>query len=108
MSAHIFDIFAKVISDLPPKAVLKALDLECKMLSKDDENLRIEDAVSILSFGKFVRIVKEGGSMGCVIALRPDHVEFYRDTIIQLVQAGELPESAIGRFNFTFGSVTSL
>jgi hypothetical protein len=108
MPTHIFDLFTKMISDIPPQAVLKALDLECRMLEQDEESHRTdlpEDASSIMSFRQFVRMIKEGEVMHCVRPLPPDHVELYKNTIVRLVHAGELPESAMNEFDFTFHSI---
>ncbi len=100
-----FGIFSKTISDLPTQAVLRVLDIECNMLQNDVErygrDLRADD-VSIMCFGQFVRMVKAG----CVIRfskfLPPDHIEFYKETIVRLTQAGELPPAAMDQFDFAF------
>jgi hypothetical protein len=34
--------------------------------------------------------------------LPPEHIEFYKETIVRLVQANELPPGAMGQFDFAF------
>jgi hypothetical protein len=105
MPFHYFDLFTRTIAALPIKAVVKTLDLECKMLEDDFERQRLastEDAFSILCFRQFVRMAKSGEAMQCVKPLPPDHVEFYKETIVRLVQAEELPASAMKQFDYAF------
>src|ERR1700723_1867891 len=105
MPRHIFDLFTRTITDLPIKAVIKALDLECKMLEEDFAHNRLampKDALSILCFWQFVRTVKSGETMRCVKPLPAVHIEFYKTTIVRLVQANELPPSAMEQFDCTF------
>lgn len=105
MSLQVFDLFAKMITGLPPRAVLKALDLECKMLEDDIQNHHLvlaEDAFSIICFRQFVRMAKQGEAMRCIKPLSPDHVEFYKQTIVRLVHADELPPAAMEQFDYTF------
>lgn len=105
MHLLVFDIFARTIASLPTKAILKALDLECKMLERDSENHRLylpEDAYSIFCFRQFVRVARFGGTAPACKPLPPDHLEFYKQTVVRLVQAGELPESAMKAFDDAF------
>ncbi len=105
MALHYFDIFAKTITGLPAGAVAKALDRECKMLEEDSRHQRLaslEDAHSILCFGEFVRRAKFGEAMQGVRPLPADHFEFYKKTIVRLVQANELPPSAMEQFDQAF------
>jgi hypothetical protein len=98
MSLHIFRIFTKMIAVLPVEAVIKALDLECKMLEDDFEHQRLtssEDATSIFSFRRFVHMARLGQAMQSVRPVPPDHLEFYKETIVRLVQANELPPSTM-------------
>ena len=108
MPLHHFDIFARTITNLPITAVIQALDLEAKML-EDDFNKRLltpeDDTFSILSFRKFVRMAKLGKVMPPVKSVPPDHAEFYKETIVRLVQANELPPTAMEQFDQAFPSV---
>jgi hypothetical protein len=102
---RIFSVFSRMISNLPAQAILKALEAECKMLQDDFENYRIglsEDALSILCFGQFVKMIKTDSMMRCSSHLPPDHAEFYKETIIRLIHAGELPDSAMDQFDHAF------
>jgi hypothetical protein len=107
MAANIFEIFAKMISGLPPEAILRALDVECAMLEQDRENHRLDrldDALSILDFRQFIRMVQEGAFMRSIKPLPPDHLEFYKETVVRLVQTGHLPASAMKQFDSMFVS----
>jgi len=102
---QIFRIFSKMIGDMPSPAILKAVDAECRMLEDDFQNNRFdinEDALSILCFGAFVQMVKWGNILRCSTYLPPEHVEFYKETVIRLVQAEELPSSALNDFDYAF------
>lgn len=94
-----------MVADLPARAVPKALDLQCKMLEEDEENHRVasrEDACSIFCFRQFVQSAKACLPMQQLKPLPADHIEFYKETILRLIQAEELPQSAMGRFDDTF------
>ncbi len=94
-----------MISKTPTKAVLRALDVQCKMFEDDLKLCRTgltEDTRSILNFQQFVRMAKEGNVGRCSAYLPLDHIEFYKETISRLVHAGELPASTIDRFDYAF------
>ena len=110
MAVQRFEIFAKAISRLPSACVLSALDSECKTLEMDNKNHRLdefEDALSIFSFRQFLRMAREGQPMRCVKPLPLDHIEFYKETIVRLVRAGEIPKKAVEQFDFTFASAVN-
>jgi hypothetical protein len=101
-----FEAFSRSVTTLPTEAVLRALDLEARMLEEDFEKRRsplFEEGRSIISFNQFVRLVKYGEAMLCVI-IPLEHIEFYKETIIRLVQADELPTSAMELFDRTFSA----
>ena len=101
----VFGAFSKMISNLPVQAVLKALELQATMLQEDIAQHRSkqdEDAFSILCFQQFVHAVKTGGTVRCLETLPLDHVEFYKETIVRLVQIGELPPLAMDQFDKAF------
>ena len=94
-----------MISELPAQCVLKALDLECQMLKNDLENNRLplpEDALSIFYFREFLHAAKLGRTMNCSGPVPPDHVEFFKETIVRLVQGNELPQTAMEQFDSAF------
>lgn len=94
-----------MISELPARAVPKALDLQCKMLAEDEENRRLaapEDACSILCFRQFVQTTKSGQAMERLQPLPPDHIEFYKETIVRLIQADVLPTSSMRQLDEIF------
>jgi hypothetical protein len=105
MPLYHFDIFVRTITGLPITAVIKALDLEAKMLDDDCKNRPFtsrNDAFSILSFRQFVRTAKLGEAVLPVKSVPPDHAAFYKKTIGRLVQANELPPIAMEQFDLTF------
>jgi hypothetical protein len=105
MSVNYFDIFTRTIAHLPTKAIIRALDLECNMLEDDFEHERLaslEDANSILCFRQFLRTAEAAKMMLRAKCFPPDHLEFYKETIVRLVQARELPTSAMERFDYAF------
>jgi hypothetical protein len=106
MEIRIFESFAKMISSMPSETILLGLDAECRMLRGDAESQRLpavsDDVFSILSFRQFVQMAKAGQVVRCARPLPPDHIEFYKETIVRLVQAKELPAGAMGQFDFAF------
>lgn len=107
MEFRIFELFTRMIRDIPPQGVLKALDLECQMLKNDLENNRLplpKDAFSIFYFREFVHAAKVGRTLNCGRSLPPDHVEFFKETIDRLVRANELPKAAMDHFDDAFVS----
>lgn len=90
---------------LPPQEILKALELECKTLEKDLEYHHLstpEDYYSIFCFRQFVRMSQHNELMRCSTSLPPEHIKFYKQIIDRLVDANELPSSAIEQFGITF------
>ena len=100
---HSFDDFIKLISGVPDRTILNTLDLKYKLLHVDLNHNQLDltdDACSILYFMMFVRATTSGKSIACIVP--PDHIEFYKKTIVRLVQAEQLPPSAMDNFDFTF------
>jgi DnaJ-domain-containing protein 1 len=100
-----FGAFSKMIHNMPVQAVLRAIDLECGMLEDDMEQRRLmseADAHSILCFGRFIRIVKDGEPMRHFKGVPLDHLEFYKETLVRLVNSSQLPASAMEQFESAF------
>jgi hypothetical protein len=107
MDLRVFELFSKMIGDVPAQGVLKALDIECEMLKSDVENNRLplpEDAFSIFYFREFVHAIRIGRTLISRRPLPAGHVKFFRETIVRLVQADELPQAAVERFDHAFVS----
>lgn len=101
----VFGAFSKTVGHLPSEAIIRALDLECQMLRDDLEHNRLdldEDTSSILYFSQFIKMVKNGQAVRRARFLPLDHLEFYRETIVKLIQANELPSSAMDQFQNAF------
>lgn len=60
------------------------------------------DALSILCFQEFVQMSKLGIFLPRSMHLPADHIEFYKETMVRLVQAGEVPPSAMNEFDHVF------
>jgi hypothetical protein len=105
MQFRIFELFARMITELPTQCVIKGVDLECQMLKNDIEHNRLplpEDAPSIFYFREFVHAAKLGRILDCIKPLPPDHIEFFKETIVRLIQANELPSVAMEQFDCAF------
>ena len=105
MSHRLFELFAKMVTGLPARAISKALDIQCKMLEDDIERYRInfpEDTRAILSFQQFVLRAKSGHAMQNLKPFSADYLEFFKATIVRLVQEKELPAAAMDQFDHAF------
>ena len=94
-----------MVAALPARAIPNALDLECQMIETDAGSCSLvfpEDAASILSFRRFVQRAKSGQPMDRLKLFPPDHIEFFKQTVIRLIQAQELPPSAMEQFDSAF------
>lgn len=104
-SFHIFDLFVRIIADVPARVIVKELDLQCRMLENElwrHHQPLTQEAFSILRFGQFVRAAKTGRAVCSVEAIPPDHLEFYKTTVVRLIHANELPLAAADQFDHTF------
>ena len=102
---QIFRIFAKMIGDIPEMAILRALDAECRMLEEDLAHYRLvitADVLSILCFWEYVQMAKLGIFLHHSMRLPAEHMQFYKETLVRLIQAGELPPAAINEFDQVF------
>lgn len=102
---HIFSPFARMVRGLPAKAIGKALELEYRMLVDDLQSNRYaltEEARSILCFREFIQTAKFGGTMYFATEFSLEHYEFYKQTIIRLIDADELPLEALEEFDHLF------
>lgn len=104
-SFHMFDLFVRIIADVPARAIIEELDLQCGMLENELWRYHqplTQEAFSILRFGQFVRAAKTGRDICSVEEIPPDHLEFYKTTVVRLIHANELPLSAADQFDHTF------
>jgi hypothetical protein len=102
---QIFRIFTKMIGNIPELAILKALDVECRMLEDDLAHSRLTmttDTFSILCFREYVQMAKLGIFLHCSMHLPAEHIQFYKETLVRLIQAGQLPPSAVIEFDHVF------
>lgn len=104
MNLNLFDKFAKMVAAIPDKGVLRAIELECRMVEDDlghKRTLPLAEANSILSFHRFLEAAARGGQVAPT-ALPINHVTFYRETVERLVEAGQLPSDTRERFDAAF------
>jgi hypothetical protein len=102
---RIFSPFVKMVRRLPAKAIIQALELEYRMLQNDFESNRYvftEEPLSILYFREFIQTARFGGTMYFTRPFPPEHYEFYRQTLVRLINAGEVPPSALEAFDRLF------
>jgi hypothetical protein len=105
MASATFKRFVQKISKSPPQAIIGALDRECDLLRRgltDSRDGLPDQAYSILYFKIFVRAARVGDVLDLIIRLPAGEVEFFQKTTIRLVQANELPVSALDHFQSTF------
>jgi hypothetical protein len=94
-----------MVQRLPAKAIIQGLELEYRMLQNDLEFHRYdltEEAKSILYFREFIYIAKFGSSMYWTGPFLLENWEFYRQTVIRLIEANELPSDALEKFDDIF------
>ena len=106
MSGRLFEIFANTLDRLPIKGLRRAIELEMRMLEADVSGQRIPDDLevkSILAFCRFVNYVSTGTTLADV-KLPVAHVAYYRNLVLRLIEAGELPANAITQFDAAVGS----
>jgi hypothetical protein len=109
MSGHLFESFAGMISSIPAKGIPRAVELEGRMLEDDLEHKRTsptEDVTSILMFNLFIKTTLQQVPM-LPVMVSADHVGLYRKVVIELIEAGELPQEAKEQFETTFSSIFS-
>lgn len=102
---HIFIPFVKMVQRLPAKAIVQALEVEYRMVQHDFERhwfALTEEALSILYFREFIRAAKYGGELFFNRSFPPEHCEFYRQTLIRLIEANEVPPNALEKFDQLF------
>src|SRR5690349_12453156 len=93
MYSYLFDSFARMIESAPPKAVIRAAEVERRMVEDDLESNRTvpdEEAISVLGFCNFLTAAA-GGVVVALPAAPIEHCAFYRKIVQRLVEAGELP-----------------
>jgi hypothetical protein len=108
---RIFSPFVKMVQRLPTKAIIQALEVEYRMVQNDFERDRIaltEEALSILYFREFIRMAKYGGEVFFTRPFPPEHCEFYRHTLVRLIEANEVPPDAVEKFDQLFAPVRFL
>ena len=106
-SLESFNTFAEKVAGMPAKAILKSMDLGCKLLEEDLDGYRSSftgDEFSILYFRQFLRTATSGEVMHCIRCFPKRHIEFYKHTVARLVQAGELSSSALDKFEGAFAA----
>jgi hypothetical protein len=108
----LFETFCETIEELPVQAILKASELECKMLENDLACQRLsanEELLSVLTFCRFLKASPVGKRfLKATLPLRD--TARYRQIVERLVQAEELPHEAKEQFdrNFSLNRVKNL
>jgi hypothetical protein len=105
MKRPIFDSFSEMINGLPASVLLKAIELEHRMLEEDLLYKRIPESAevdSVLSFCEFIAAVSNQDDFCPVIKLSLEHIAFYRGVIIRLIEADKIPVEAKAQFDLAF------
>ena len=108
---HIFGPFVKMVQRLPAKAIGQALEVEYRMVQNDFERYGFaltEEALSILYFREFIQMAKYGGELFFTRPFPPEHCEFYRQTLVRLIEANEVPPDAVEKFDQLFAPLRFL
>jgi hypothetical protein len=104
MAPRRFDSFAHTLDNLPVQSMLGAIKLEYWMLENDLLYKRVsetKDVDSIRHFCQFIIAVIEGDTI--LPRQSPArHVAFYRETVLRLIRAGELPDGALKQFDHVY------
>jgi hypothetical protein len=107
MGAQLFDRFAEMIQQMPPKAVLRAVQLEKQMLENDmaqKRTLPMAEVRSIVAFCGFLE--NAAGTISAPkISVPIQHLGFYRSTIKRMVEGGELPNEVRVLFESVFSAM---
>jgi hypothetical protein len=109
MNWGLFESFCDLMESIPPKAVLRAAEVERKMVEDDLEHKRTERdpcVISVLSFCNFLTSAV-CGVYASMAALPVEHRIFYAKVVQRLVDAGELPLETTVHFNSIFASAFS-
>jgi hypothetical protein len=102
---HVFGPFARMVEKLPTKAIIASLELEYRMLRNDLERHRYgltAEVRSILYFLEFIQTAKLGEAMCFVTSFPSEYIEFFRQTLVRLIEANELPRDTLQKFDHFF------
>jgi|SRR5436309_1397277 len=104
MNWGLFESFCEMLESIPPKAVLRAVEAERRMVEDDLRHDRVERdpcVLSVLSFCNFLTLAVCGvyASMACSPV---EHRMFYGKVVQRLVDAGELPQGSAEHFKSSF------
>ena len=94
-----------MIETLPPQGIVRAVELQSRMVEDDLTNGRMEPDDEILSvqrFHFFLRAAQRGVTPPAIFFLPAPQIAFYRKTVERLVAGGILPAVAVGLFDKTF------
>jgi hypothetical protein len=104
MNWGLFESFCDMLESIPVKAVLRAVDVERKMVEDDLRKKRTERdeyVTSVLSFCNFLMLAV-CGNYAAIPGLPADHRAFYSKIVQRLVDAGELPSEIKGHLDEIF------
>jgi hypothetical protein len=105
-----FELFAETIDRIPTKAVPILLRREYETLQDALLHRRITDTPevnSVMCFCLFMNTLEDQEIDFPMLQLPIKHVTFYRKIVLQLIAAGEIPETARAKFDTVFSFGTS-
>ena len=101
---QLFEKFAEMVEKLPPRAILKAIQLERQMLESDLAQKRPLPIAEMRSIVAFCDFLQHGPSADRAsrISIPIQHLGFYRSTVKRLVEEGQLPCQTTEVFEHSF------
>jgi hypothetical protein len=103
---RLFDSFAEMIANIPAQSIKRVIAQESFMLGLDLARQRPLLPAEVGSILVFAHFIGAGGkcphSVLVSIDLPPAHVDFFRRTVVRLIDAGELPNVAREEFEKIF------
>ena len=100
MNTRLFEIFAETLDNLPPEGIRRIAEMEQQMLEDDLSEKRILEDLeteSILAFCRFINSYNHE-DQEFFLKLPLWHARYYRSIIKRLIQARELPNDALQKF----------
>jgi hypothetical protein len=102
MSSRLFASFRSMVDSIPPRAILRAVQAEQRMLENDLAQKRLsptEECLSILSFCDLLESVSRGSPVCFPGGFPVEHCSFYRRVIQMLEDEGEVPAGSCAQFD---------
>ena len=106
MKTRLFDVFMETLDSVPAIGIRRVIKLEQRMLEDDLLQRRVAFDSEVHSILTFCRLLNTIDDVTTPVAaeLPVTHVAYYRSIMSRLINAHELPASALNKFDSVFGS----